>query len=582
MTASPNNRTVPSEWRLTPVEPDAVARLKEILRISPLLSAVLARRGFGEPERARAFLDRAYEPLDPLELPGMEGALDVLRRTRRRGGTVAVYGDYDADGILGTAILREALGRFGMPGGAGGVPFYVPTREHGYGLNKVAVRDLAADGVDLLLTVDCGISGVEEVEEARRLGMEVIVTDHHRPPDGPLPQASAVVDPWLSGAGAPGSVLCGAGVALKLAQALLGDLADQWLDLAAVATVADVVPLAGENRGLVSSRLPRLHCTRNPCLRALIEVAGLAGRELTARDLAFGLGPRINALGRMEQGRAGEAVRAFGLQSMDHALPAAREMDRANRRRQAVEEEVLAEARAQLAGALKEGARSLVATGPGWPLGVIGIAAGRLARDHGRPAAVISLGGDGIGRGSARGVPGFDLLRALGGCADVLERFGGHAGAAGFAVRAGRVGDFRRSFAAAVESAGLPEKTLELDGLLSLAAVGEPVVHDLRRLSPFGEGNPEPLLCVPGVVVETLRRVGDGTHLKMTVSHEGRRCEAIAFRIADDLWDTCRRDGPVDLACTPVINEFRGSRSVELQVRAAREARPFGPVEGGQ
>lgn len=567
-----------AEWSVSRAPAGASRRLESALGISRLLARVLAARGWADPADASSYLHPTWNPGSGASFPGVGEAVRLLRAAQRAGRRIAVYGDYDADGVLGTVILRDALARAARRArrrGAGQpVDYYIPHRsEEGYGLNEAAVYHLAKDrGVQVLVTVDCGIQGHQEVELARRLGMEVVITDHHLPGEE-LPPASAIVHPALAGqhgAQDAASEPCGALVALKLAQGLLDEIDPGWLDLAAVATLADVVSLLGENRALVSARLPWLAASPNLGLRTLMEHSGLAGRPPSARDVAFGVVPRINAMGRV--GDAKGAVEAFSTGLPLEALHLVQQMERDNGLRRAQEDEVLAQARLQLPAWSARAA--LVAAGDGWPVGVLGIVASRLARLAHRPAAVVALD-EGIGYGSARSVPGCDLYRAMSECAPLLDRYGGHRQAVGFRLAAGRVEDFARRLAEAVSAQGPAPRRVEVDALADLSEIDEPALADLARLEPTGQANPPAALGLGGCEVLESRRVGqDGSHLKLTVRQGRAVVGAIAFSAADELAPICGRGRLVDLAFSPQVNEYQGKRSIQLRVSAARLADP--------
>jgi single-stranded-DNA-specific exonuclease len=590
-----------AQWSVAGAAGGASHRLESVLGISSTLARVLAARGFSDPTVASAYLNPTLDTSDVAPFPGVRQAVGLLRAAQRQGRRIAVYGDYDADGVIGTVILRDALSRAARRGrrrGAGDpIEYYIPDRsEEGYGLNEAAIYHLSRDrGVDLLVTVDCGIRGHREIEYARSLGMEVIVTDHHLP-GADLPPAQAIVHPALAeGLGSPpradgepwgqaqaqrNGEPCGALVALKLAYGLLGDVDPAWLDLAAVATVADIVPLLGENRALVAGRLPYLPATPNLGLRTLIERAAGGGRALTARDVAFAIVPRINAMGRV--GDAKQAVEAFCAGGPLDAQALVEQMERDNVLRRAQEDDVLAQARLQLSLDPSGGGQgpllpaALVAAGAGWYVGVVGIVASRLARQANRPAAVVAVAVDeGIGYGSARSVPGCDLYQAMSQCGPLLDRFGGHRQAVGFRLRSGNIGPFAAALSEAVSAQGPTVRRVDIDTLVNLSEVGESTVRDLARLEPTGQSNPAAVLGAAACEVRDARRVGqDGSHFKLTVRQGTAVMDAIAFGAADQMSPFCVKGGLVDLAFSPEVNEYQGRRTIQLRVSAARPAEP--------
>src|SRR5918993_914222 len=414
----------PSRWRADPYEVAAGRRLAAGLGVSPVVGSILARRGFSEAGEARRFL-AAEESHDPRTLPGVPAACELILDHLRRGSVIAVFGDYDVDGVCSTAMLLRTLR------GLGADPVWeLPSRfDEGYGLSAGAVERLAARGVELLVTVDCGITAVEQVAAARAAGLDVVITDHHRPGDA-LPGCT-VVHPALGDYGCP--ELCASGVVLKLSEALYaaagrdpGEAAED-IDLAALATVCDLVPLRGENRRIVREGVMALSRTRKPGLRALMDVAGLSPGEVSEHSLGFRLGPRINAAGRMQ--RADAALELLLTDDAARAGEVARELDLLNRDRQEAETRILFAAEAACAPQAHEGA--IVVAGEGWHPGVVGIVASRLVERWRRPCVVIALDGQGGGRGSGRSISAYDLHAGLAACSEHLGRFGGHRIAAG-------------------------------------------------------------------------------------------------------------------------------------------------------
>lgn len=538
-----------------------------------LAAAVLCARGLNTPALARAFLAVSNGPLtDPLLLKNMELAVARIALALEQNELIAVYGDYDVDGITSTCLLTRCL----RARGASVVP-YIPGRlEEGYGLNDDAVDALAEKGVTLIITVDCGITAVAEVKRAREKGVDVIVTDHHECKDD-LPAAVAVVDPRQRDCAYPFKALAGVGVALKLALALAapgerdGVLAE-YADLAAVGTVADVMPLSGENRAIVIQGLEALNHSKRPGIRALIREAGAEGKPLCASSIGYTLAPRINAAGRM--GQAMVAARLLLTEDPAEAAGLAAELCVLNRERQAIEGEIYNDCLSRLE---REGVpvrRSIVLAGEGWHQGVVGIVASRLTERYSCPAFMISLQ-DGRGKGSCRSFGGFNLFTALERCADLLEGFGGHALAAGFTILEAHIPAFRARIAACVEewTGGAElQSTLEVDAELSdCEALTVAEINGLAALEPYGAGNPKPVFLLAGCSVVTLSEVGGGRHLKLKISKDGQNLDAIFFSATAAMAGLAAGDR-VDVAFTPQINEFRGARTVQLQVCDIRPA----------
>lgn len=490
----------------------------------------------------------------------------------RAGRKVTVYGDFDCDGVCATTILVKAIRNLG-----GDCDWYIPDRlGEGYGLNPEAIRKIAGRGTALIITVDCGITAVAEVALARELGMEVIVTDHHRPGDE-LPDCP-VLHPEISGY--PFPLLCGAAVAAKLAEVLrrqagvdpAGNEAD--LDLVALATVADMMPLEGENRQLVRSGVKVARRAGRVGLAALMGDAKIEPSQLTATDFGFRLGPRINAAGRVQRADAG--VELFLTDSRERAAEIARELAAANAERRRIEREVERAAK-QAMKDTDESAAAVVVAGEGWHPGVVGIVAGKLVKETGKPSVVISLDGE-TGRGSARSVPGVNLHAALSGVSDLLEGFGGHAAAAGMTIRAERIDEFRSALAEAVEAttAGEPvEAAITFDVVSGGEELGLGLAEELERLQPFGNGNPPVRILIPGALVEDVQEMGEGRHCRFTIVSGSHRARAVCFgRGSLDLEPGERTDLIAELE----VNQWNGSIEPRLKVEETAPVRGAGSL----
>ncbi|HEY8640312.1 MAG TPA: single-stranded-DNA-specific exonuclease RecJ, partial [Solirubrobacterales bacterium] len=503
--------------------------LADELGVSDPIAVTLVRRGYRTVADARRFLN-ADEAHDPLEFEGMAAVVDLLLSAAGAGRRITVHGDYDVDGVCATAILVAALRDLGAQ-----CDWYIPDRlGEGYGVSVAGVRGLAARGTDVLLTADCGITCATEVEEARAAGMEVVVTDHHSPPEQ-LPDCP-ILHPELSGY--PFAQLCGTGVAYKLACALRAsgaassDEADEAdLDLVALATVADVVPLVGENRSLVRRGLAVARRARRPGMRALIAASGSEAERLDEGDFGFRLAPRINAAGRLYRADAG--VELFLTDDPQRAEEIAAELDRVNNERRHAEREVEAAAEAarrELPDHLRDAA-ALVIAGNGWHPGVVGIVASRLVERYWRPVILLSFDGD-SGRGSGRSITGFDLLGGLEACSEHLVRFGGHRAAAGLELEASEFDRFRDAFIShAAEQLG-PEdltRTESIDALVGGDGLGLELAEELERLGPFGAGNPGIRLLVPSALLGDVRSMGEGKHSRFSLSSGGARALGVAF-----------------------------------------------------
>ena len=529
---------------------------------APWFSDLLKIRGVDTPEKADRFLNPHLSDLrDPFLLHDMDKIVSLLRKAVADRTPVMVWGDYDADGICAAAILTETLREEGA-----NVSMRLPSRHtDGYGLSAAAIREFAPD-YGLLVTVDCGISAREEVALARELGMTVIVTDHHAlPPE--LPDADAVTSPMLDGYPCPH--LCGAGVALKICQALQGmPGVEKRLDLAAIATVADVVPLLDENRIIVREGLARVASSSRPGLRALLESAGTAP-PLTADHLGFRLAPRLNAAGRLES--ADPAAELLLTRDPARAAELAKYLESLNARRQQQEKEITAAADAQVRSRADFGAAPvLMVIGNDWNPGLIGLTAGRLCERYHRPAISLSLHGD-VAVVSCRSIPGVHIFQMLQACGDLLERFGGHAQAAGLTVRKDRLRDFYQLLNRTVRDSCDPacfEPVKEYDLALPFRAWTPEALAQLSLLEPAGEGNPPPCFLLPDASVQSMRKVGrDLSHLQMTLLSDETLLKGIAFSQAAEADKGYRN---VDILYRPVLNEFRGKISVEAQVISLR------------
>jgi single-stranded-DNA-specific exonuclease len=552
------------------------ARLAAALRLHPLAARVLAARGLGEPERALAFLAAPLTDLpDPFTMKGMDAAVARIVRAVEEGERVALYGDYDVDGVTSTALLAGFLRACGAD-----VVTAVPHRlTEGYGLNAAAVERLAGAGARLLVTLDCGITSAPEVRAAAALGVDAVVVDHHTVPVE-LPAARAILNPHQAGCAYPTKDLAAVGVTFALAMALRKALRERGrfgperpepnlrdaLDLVALGTIADVVPLVGANRILVRWGLEALARSRRPGVRALKRVAGVPdGAEVTAGQVGFRLAPRINAAGRLDD--AGRGVRLLLEDDAERADALARELDRENQARQEIERTILEEALHDARERVRAGARGLVLGRDGWHAGVVGIVASRIVERFHRPAVLVALG-EAEGKGSGRSIEGFHLHDALAACAGHLARFGGHRHAAGVTVERGRLAAFREAFEAHA-AARLRDEDLvprcRIEGWVEEGEVDERAALDLAKLGPYGAGHPEPVFALRGAAARARTVGAGGAHLKLALG----RLDAIGFGMGDRL-GLC--GGPVEAAFTVALDEWDGARRVQLKLRDVRPA----------
>lgn len=566
-------------WVLPESCEEVASGLAAELSIHPLCARVLVNRGHRSAEAASRFMaGRLADLPDPFLMKGMRPAVDRLCRALKNGEKVTAYGDYDVDGVCSTALLSLFLGEVG-----GTVATYIPHRlGEGYGLNVQAIERIAADGTKVLVTLDCGITSHAEIARANALGLEVIVVDHHAVPEE-NPPALAVLNPLQRGCDYPSKFLCAGGVTFNLCVALRKELRERgafqgraepnlkaFLDLVALATIADVVPLTGANRILVKHGLAELTAARRPGVQALKEVSGLGAADpVTAGHVGFRLGPRINAAGRLNDASVG--LQLLRTRSAAEAAPLARALDSANQERQAIERSILdaafeqAEARAAQKG--------LVLYAEGWHPGVIGIVASRVVERFHRPTVMVGVM-DGLGRGSGRSIEAFHLYDALKACAPHLARFGGHKHAAGLSVEEKNLEAFRTAFEE-VAAQRLTDEDLvprcRVDALVSLEELDDRAVQAVQELGPFGAGNPEPVFATrrcsatPRVVTS---KKGGVDHLKLRFEHAWK-LDAIGFQMADRLSLT---EGPMDLAYQVSLDEWNGERRVQLKLKDLRAA----------
>jgi single-stranded-DNA-specific exonuclease len=556
-------------WQVVRTRPESIREVSARHHLPLLVARLLVNRGLDTPDDILAFLEPTLERLHPpFGLADLEPATARVEQALRRSEAVAVYGDYDVDGLTATCLLHQFFEELGLKCHA-----YVPDRlREGYGLNLPALRELAGLA-RLLVTVDCGISDAREVAWAQDQGLDVIVTDHHEiPPE--LPRALAVVNPKRGSADYPFGELAGVGVALLLALGVRAELRGSgwfedhpepnlktYLDLVALGTAADVVPVVGENRILVAQGLKVLEASRRPGVVALREAAGLEGKPISFRDLVFRLAPRLNAAGRL--GQAKGALQLLLAPELGQARHQAAHLNNLNRQRQVLEEEVLRQAAQLIRRQKLEKRPVMVLANEGWHPGVIGIVAARLAEAHHCPVALVSLK-DGVGRGSARSIEGFHLFAGLRHCRDLLIKFGGHQAAAGFEVRADALAALQTGLEQAFEAqlgAIPPPPTLKVDAEVALPDLNSHFFHHLERLSPFGPGNPEPVFVCAGVDCLASRIVGD-RHLKVQMAQENCIREAIGF----DMAAYHPLSGPLDVAFSTGLSYYQGQTNPELRI----------------
>ena len=552
------------KWEVAPLNRERAAQIAERYSLPFFLSMLLEIRGFEDEEEIRDLLSGGRLS-NPLLMKDMDKAVERIRRAIDQFEKIAVYGDYDADGVTATSILFTYLEAVGAD-----VIYYIPQREgEGYGMNLHAVEILHEEGVSLIITVDNGIASVAEVARAKELGMDVVVTDHHRP-QREIPEAYAVVDAYQADDHGPYKDLSGAGVALKLVMALedgdAGSVLEEYADLAALGTVADVVPVLGENRTIVKAGLNILSRGGRAGVDALLEQSGMEGKAATATSLAFTVIPRINATGRM--GAPERAVRLLTCDSQEEAQPLSAEICEDNERRREVEAEIAKEAmeRIESEGSLLY-SRVIVVDGKGWHHGVIGIVASRITERFGKPCVVISVDGN-MAKGSGRSVEGFSLFQAVCACGDLMERYGGHPMAAGVTLKAENVPLFRErinQYAAQV-CPEMPAQVLSIDCKLNPAALSPEMPQSLEPLEPYGSGNPQPLFGLYNMELRQVVPVGGGNHLRLICAKKGVAVTCMKFGTTPEDFPFSPGD-VLDLAVTLEAKEFRGEQKLTVSVR---------------
>ena len=565
------------QWELKEIDSQAVAALAHEISVNPLIAHILVARGITLPDGARTFLAPSLSTMfDPYLLLGMDSAVSRLLAARRNHEIICIYGDYDVDGITGTALLVSFLRTVGFT-----CQYFIPNRfDDGYGLNNDSLEQIIAMSATLIVSVDCGITAVDEAQFCRQRGVDLIIVDHHVPREI-IPDAVAVINPLQPGCEYPFKSLAGVGVAFNLLVALRSALRAEgaftneaepdlreWLDLVALGTIADVMPLTGQNRIYAFFGLRQLSgSSSKPGIQSLKQVAGVTG-EVSCGQVGFRLAPRLNAAGRMESAVPG--VDLLLSINPQETLGIATDLDAANAERQAIERRMVGEAIEMIEAADDyPGRRSIVLASENWHQGVVGIVASRLVERYYRPTILIALAEDGLGKGSGRSIPGLHLLDALSPCAQHLDRFGGHRYAAGVGLKADLVAGFASAFEA--EAARMLTNDdlvpkLNIDAEVQPEEITTDLAQELKRLEPFGAGNPEPVLLMRKMTVSERRVVGEG-HLRLRLTREGRSFNAIAFRMAER-----ETVGQQDIAFFPEMNEWNGSSSLQLRVKDLRPA----------
>jgi len=564
----------PVQWEFTRAPAGEAARgLAEACQLPQPIARLLASRGVDTPEQVRLFFEpRIAELTDPFLLPGMQMAVDRLIGALRDRELIMVYGDYDVDGITSTALMYLVLNRLGAE-----VHYYLPNRLiEGYGLSPDGIDYAVATGVQLILTVDCGITAVEEVEYARSKGIKVVIADHHEP--GPsLPHAEAIVNPKLGPKGTPADDLAGVGVSFKLAQALYRSLGqdeselEEHLDLVALGTAADIVPLTGENRVLTKFGLRQIERTNKPGLKSLCFVSNLMGKSITTGQIVFILAPRINAVGRLGDARL--AVKLLSTRDDSAAIDIAHHLERENRTRKTLDEKTLGQALSQISKSTDcERDKAIVLSSSGWHQGVIGIVASRLVERFHLPTVMIAVDGD-EGKGSARSIPAFDLYDAFRECGDLVLRYGGHKYAAGMSIARDKIAAFTERFKrVAAERLGEEDliPKLMIDSHLDPDVLTEDFMDSLDRFAPFGPHNTRPVFVTESIDLVGSPYIVGNNHLKFKVRKAGQVFDCIGFGMGDRAASLSAHAGRIDLVYVPERVEWDNARRLQLRVKDFR------------
>lgn len=560
-----------TRWVLYETETEKVQKMAEELGISPFLAQLLIHRNIEEKEKVESFLAPDLDQLyDPFLLDDMEKAVGRIKTALENKEKITIYGDYDADGVSSTSLLMKALRQMQAD-----VDYYIPNRfTEGYGLNKEALLRIKEQGTKLVVTVDTGISACQEAEFAKEIGLDLIITDHHEPPEL-LPDAIAVINPKKPNCPYPFKQLAGVGVAFKLISALMEKIPTEWLDLVALGTITDLVPLIDENRILTTFGLQKLNERTNLGIAALADAAGI-DKEITAGQIGFGIGPRINACGRLYH--ATDAVELLLTENRTEAIQLAEMLNQYNQERQDLVEQITEEAIAQIEKEPHKHQKVIVVAQENWHVGVIGIVASRLVEKYYRPTIVLGMDPEtGIAKGSARSIEGFDLYRALTACKDLLPHFGGHYMAAGMSLPLENLEPLHRKLAQLAEQWLTAEDYIPLtkiEGKLHLSEIEFGMLEDIRRLEPFGVGNPTPLFQIEQATLGRLQKMGQShNHLKLRLSQDGKNIEVVAFRRAE-LAEQLTLQVPIQVVGELTINEWNGRRTAQIFLKDLRVTEP--------
>ncbi len=554
------------KWQIYETDENKIQEISQKYNLNKLLSTILANRNIIDEKDIKQFLTPTRKDFhDPFLIHDMEKAVERIIKAIEKQEKVTIYGDYDVDGITSITVLKRYLSDRGLE-----VETYIPNRlNEGYGLNKEAIEKIHNNGCQLMITVDCGISGLEEIEYANSLGIETIVTDHHEP-GNELPKAFAVIDNKRKDSNYPFRELAGVGVVFKLIQAIsikLG-LAEEeylkYLDIVCIGTISDIVPLVDENRVITKLGLMLVRQTKNIGLKAILKTSGY--NKIDSNTISFGVAPRINACGRM--GVAEEALELFLSKNVNHVMELARKLNDHNRVRQETEKSIFEEALKQIQEKHLDENNTIVVGGENWHHGVIGIVSSKITEMYFKPSILLSFEGDDLGKGSGRSIPGFDLHDALMKCEDCIEKFGGHSMAIGITVKRENLEKLKQE----LENIAIEEKIdeivpiIKIDARINLSEVNKEMVESLKELEPFGEGNKMPIFAFKNLKIDSIRALSEGKHLKLTLKDNNTIVNAIGFNMGE-LAQDYRIGDKIDVVGTLEINSFNGTDSIQINMK---------------
>lgn len=554
------------KWQIYETDENKINEIQEKYQLNKLLATILVNRNIIEKEEIRLFLEPTRNDFhDPFLITDMKKAVERIIKAIQNQEKVTIYGDYDVDGITSITVLKSFLQDRGLE-----VESYIPNRlEEGYGLNKDAIGKIVNSGCQLMITVDCGISAVEEIAYANSLGIETIVTDHHEP-GNELPQAMSVIDNKRKDSTYPFRELAGVGVVFKLIQAIgitLGLKEEEYLkylDIVCVGTISDIVPLVDENRVIAKLGLLLIHQTKNMGLRSIIHSSGY--QKIDSNSISFGIAPRINACGRM--GKAEEALELLLSNNINRANELTRKLNEHNRIRQETEKNIFENAVEQIQKEHLDEGNSIIVGGENWHHGVIGIVSSKITEMYFKPSILLSFEEDGIGKGSGRSIPGFDLHEALMQCTDTIEKFGGHSMAVGITVRKDNFLKFREEFEQIASKAHIDEivPVIQVDAKIDVKDISKEMVESLKQLEPFGEGNRMPVFVFKNLKIDSIRALSEGKHLKLTLKDNNTIINAIGFNLGH-LVEEYRIGDKIDVVGVLEINSFNGVESLQINMK---------------